>query len=339
MSSTCNQSPADAKISAAAVQLASLKVTEGQANAKRSSDTSADGASASSEDGRRVLDPELWKPHPPTEDCPVCFVPLPLSEGEHTYWVCCGKIICFACMAETMRATKVINAKRAKKKLPPLDLGTCSFCRTASKYSASEFEYRIRKGDGIAACSLAGLYRNGDARSNIPKDEDKSSELLHHAANGLGYSAAMAELGRMYSDGVDGVVKDETKGRKYLGDAVKMGEVDARKTLACFEAEGGNVKLAIRHWKLAAAAGDEPSTKELWKCFCKGALEKAELEETLRAHKEACDSMNSEERKRYALLKKAEADEDDLLENILMSYYRGEIKAKELNIVLEARQG
>ena len=49
--------------------------------------------------------------------------------------------------------------------------------------------------------------------------------------------------------------------------------------------------------------------------------------------------MNSEERKRYALLKKAEADEDDLLENILMSYYRGEIKAKELNIVLEARQG
>ena len=62
-----------------------------------------------------VGDPELWKPHPPTEECPVCFVPLPLSEGDLSYWDCCGNTICNGCTAETFRASNIINAKRAKK--------------------------------------------------------------------------------------------------------------------------------------------------------------------------------------------------------------------------------
>ena len=337
MSSTCNQSPADAKISAAAVQLASLKVTEGQANAKRS-DTPADGASASSEDGRRVLDPELWKPHPPTEDCPVCFVPLPLSEGEHAYWVCCGKIICSACTIETVRAENVINIKRAKKKQPPLD-HSCPFCRTALDETKFQFEERVRKGDAKAAYSLAFKYRDGDARKNIPKDEAKFLELLHHAAADLSSLNAVAELGRMYCYGEDGVTKDKWKGLKYLEDVIKMGDARARFILGCIEEKEENIDLAIRHWKLAAAAGEKHSMKVLWKCFSKGALGKADLEETLRAHKEACDTMNSEERERYALWTKAKADTDVFLTRILRSYYRGEIKAKELNLALKAHKG
>ena len=79
-----NTSPNDAKVSAAADQLASLKVTEGQGSTK-SSGTSTDGAAArASEKGAKVLDPDLWKPHPPTEECPVCFVPLPLDENTQT---------------------------------------------------------------------------------------------------------------------------------------------------------------------------------------------------------------------------------------------------------------
>ena len=123
-----NTSQSDAKI--LADRLASLEVTEDQANTK----SSADGAARPSEDGERVLDPELWKPHPPTEDCPVCFVPLPLDQAEFSYWVCCGKIICPACSWETARAELVINAKRAEKKQPPLD-HACSFCRLAADAS------------------------------------------------------------------------------------------------------------------------------------------------------------------------------------------------------------
>ena len=130
-----NTSPSDAEVSAVDDQLASLQVSEGHANVK-GSDTSADGSGAArpSEDGERVFDPELWKPHPPKEDCPVCFVPLPLDAGESTYWSCCGKIICNGCNAETNRAGRVTNVKRAKKKLPPLDRA-CSFCRVAPTVS------------------------------------------------------------------------------------------------------------------------------------------------------------------------------------------------------------
>ena len=67
---------------------------------------------------------ELWKPHPPTEECPVCLVPLPSGDDKATYWTCCGKMVCNACSAETLRALLITNRERkAKKKLPAQ---TCS---------------------------------------------------------------------------------------------------------------------------------------------------------------------------------------------------------------------
>ena len=131
-------SPSGSDASAAAEEFASLKVSGDDCN---SSDTP---------DGEQALDPELWKPHPTTEDCPVCFVPLPLAAHESTYFACCGKSICTACSMETIRAENVMNAKRAKKKQPPLD-HACPFCRVVSTVSLSKFEDRIRKGDGRAA--------------------------------------------------------------------------------------------------------------------------------------------------------------------------------------------
>ena len=108
----------NAEISAASDQLASLEVTDDQTNAK-SSDTSAEGAAppseAPSEEGGRVLDPELWKPHSPNEECPVCFVPLPFNESDSCYWVCCGKTICTGFMAETVVPTQ-LSTKRGPKR-------------------------------------------------------------------------------------------------------------------------------------------------------------------------------------------------------------------------------
>ena len=78
----------DADVSAVDDQLATLEIPEGQAKI-RSTDSSedGDGTARPTEDSERVLDPELWKPHPPTEECPLCFVFLPLLEDESTYWV------------------------------------------------------------------------------------------------------------------------------------------------------------------------------------------------------------------------------------------------------------
>ena len=329
-----NTSPNGADVSAVDDQLASLQVSEGHANAK-GSDTSADGSGAArpSENSERVLDPELWKPHPPTEDCPVCFVPLPLDQAS--FLVCCGKIICSACTIETVRAENAINIKRAKKKQSPLD-HSCPFCRTALDESKCQFEERVRKGDAEAAYSLAFKYRDGDARKNIPKDEARYLELLHHAVDDLGHLMAMAELGQFYFYGEARVTKDKARGRMYLEDAVKMGNVRARYILGCIEDKEENIDLAILHWKVAAAAGEKHSMKVLWKCFSKGALEKADLEETLRAHKEACDTMNSEERERYALWTKAKAENDERLTIFYQGYYSRYLNAKELKVALIA---
>ena len=91
----------------------------------------------------------------------------------------------------------------------------------------------------------------------------------------------------------------------------------------------------IRHWKLAAEAGDEDAVKCLWMYFSKGKLSKADLENTLRVHKDAIDEMNSEDRER--LIAKDQADDgDEVLAGIYHSYYDGEIKAKELTKMLKA---
>ena len=325
-----NTSPNDAKISAAVDQLASLEVTDDQTNEK-SSDTSAGGASE---------DEGLWKPHQPNEECPVCFVPLPLDERACTYRVCCGKTICAGCTMETIRADNVINKKRAKKKLPPVDNG-CPFCRSATKEVKSSYEERIHKGDGRAAYTLACSYREGDADIDVTKDEAKSLELLHHAADDLSYSGAASYLGYVYSM-VDNGHKDETKGRKYLEDAVTMGDVKARFFLGFIEAQNDNIDLAIRHWKLAAAAGDTVSMKHLWEFFHQGMLEKAEVVKALRVHKETCDAINSVERERRKLFNEAiESRNDTTLIAILTSYYDGDITTKQLNkgLKLHKQQG
>ena len=72
----------------------------------------------------------------------------------------------------------------------------------------------------------------------------------------------------------------------------------ATSILGLIEAEEGNIDLAIRHWKFAAAGGDESSVEKLWVYFYRNALEKAELEVTPRAYKDACDTMSSKERQR-----------------------------------------
>ena len=41
-----------------------------------------------------LRDEALFKEPPPRDDCPICFLPLPLEAGESTFKSCCGKIIC-----------------------------------------------------------------------------------------------------------------------------------------------------------------------------------------------------------------------------------------------------
>jgi len=96
--------------------------------------------------------------------------------------------------------------------------------------------------------------------------------------------------------------------------------------------------LAMKHFKLAAVAGHKPSSKRIWKYFPSDGLSKADLEKILRAHKEACDEMNSEDRERLTAAKEAEAGDDAVLKHIYLTYYQGLMNAKELNVSLKAHR-
>ena len=79
-------------------------------------------------------DEALFKEHPPPEECPICFSPLPLDPGQSSFKSCCGKMICDGCiyvMKEEARG-------RGKIEL-------CAFCRTPEATSEDENIKRAKK--------------------------------------------------------------------------------------------------------------------------------------------------------------------------------------------------
>jgi len=281
-------------------------------------------------------DPGLWKPRPPTEDCPLCLVPLPLDNGQSVYWACCGMSVCRACKAETERALRITNRKRKDTDLPPM-VQSCAFCREPGTENDSDlikrYEERVGKGDLSAMMNLAVMYRDGE--SGLVRDEAKVLELELRAAD-LGSAWAHGSLGSHFIRGRLGVIRDEEKARAYWEGAVKKGCVISRHNLGALEAQHERHDLAMKHFKLAAVAGFKPAVKPLWKYFLSDELTKAELEATLRAHKEACDEMNSEDRERFVASEKAQAGNDCMLQQIYALYYEGLMDAKELKKKLKA---
>ena len=280
-------------------------------------------------------DPELWKPQPETEDCPVCMVPLPLDPDETLHRTCCGNTICCACEFEQGRALELLNAKRDKKDQPPLG-PACAFCR-ASKLIEDDavlrsYKEKARKGDAAAAHKLATFYTHGTYGVQI--NEPKALELYQFAAN-LGNRESMMRLAIIYQSGLLGEDENKTKANEYANEAIKKGKVTAHTLLAVSELEDGQIEGATRHWRLAAEAGDAVSMKQLWDQFYRGELSKDLLELTLRRHKETLDEMDSEERERWRGWKEAEARDDQALEHIYFTYYLGKANAKELKELIK----
>ena len=281
-------------------------------------------------------DPELWKPHPPTEECPVCMVPLPLTNARQMYWVCCGKVVCTACCDEHERALIVTNRKRATKKQPPLEQ-SCPFCRSHIHKNDAEllmrYEKRAGKDDTVAMINLARKFENGN--NGLEKNNEKALELFNRAAD-MGSAEAFTQLGRYANNGLLDSIPNSTKAKEYFEDGTKKGDVQSRSSLAILLAQEGNIDLAIKHWHLAATAGHALSMECLWDCFNKGKVSKPDLEKALRANKTASDEMNSEERKRFDAWRDAEAENEETLEIIYGSYYAGYMNAKELKWALKA---
>ena len=232
-------------------------------------------------------DEALFKEPPPREECGICSLPLPVVQEGKTYYSCCGKTICGGCMyADVTENNRFL----------------CPFCRTPHHTSNGELIERLSKrvqaSDAGAMNMLGYHYCQGDI--GLPQNHDKAMELWLRAGQ-LGHSKAYYNLANSYFDG-DGVERDLKKAKYYWELAALGGEVIARHNLGTFEAQNGNMRRAVKHWMIAAGAGDDKSLEKVREFKRIGLASKDEFEKAVRAHKEAKDEMKSDQREAAAAI-------------------------------------
>ena len=237
-------------------------------------------------------DEELFREHPPSEDCPICFLPLPIGTNAATFKSCCGKIICSGCIYAMLK--EALGRGKIEK------IGLCAFCRTPSPEDEDDIK-RIKKlmecGNAQAFNQLAGYYANGEG---VPQDWSKANELWLKGGE-LGCAEAYHNLGYSHDCGL-GVEMDKKKAKHYYELAAMNGEVYARHNLGCEEGIASNHHRAMKHYIIAAKAGFKLSLDRVREGFMNGIVTKDEYANTLRAHQQRHDEMKSDDRdKAYVL--------------------------------------
>mmetsp|Transcript_11318 Transcript_11318/g.20109 ORF Transcript_11318/g.20109 Transcript_11318/m.20109 type:complete len:290 (-) Transcript_11318:73-942(-) len=229
-----------------------------------------------------IFDEALFKQPPPKEDCPICFLPLP-SMHETFYQSCCGKTLCNGCVYEITTETDI-----------------CPFCRESAAVSDEESLARCNKrmeaGDAIAFHILGTHYSIGDW--GLPQDSKKALKLMQRAIE-LGLTDAHLDIAGIYMHAA-GLERDSKKVIYHYQHAAMGGNEIARNNLGVYETEAGNIKRAVKHWMIAAGAGDKDSLGNIRQWFLQGHVTKIEYEKTLRAYQKYLDDVTSDQRNKAA---------------------------------------
>jgi len=80
-------------------------------------------------------DDALFKQPPKEEDCPICFLRMPIRNTGRKYKACCEKVICSGCACAPVYDNE--GNKVAEE--------TCPFCRTPASTSNDIFSRRVTK--------------------------------------------------------------------------------------------------------------------------------------------------------------------------------------------------
>ena len=164
-------------------------------------------------------DEALFKDPPAKEDCPICFIPMPVkliccvslppatilsvpifdfamaneelaNIGTETYYSCCGKSICEGCVDSFRKSG---------------NNWTCAFCKAdrvnkTDEERVEELMKRVEVNDAGAMYVLGSNYYHGDL--GLQQDWARAMELWKQAAE-LGSSLAHYHLGNEYLKGGD----------------------------------------------------------------------------------------------------------------------------------------
>jgi len=224
---------------------------------------------------------QLFKDHPPNEECPLCFLPRPHESSKSNFKTCCGKVICIGCIY----AMKISGGK---------DL--CAFCRTPPSSSDEEQIKRINKlmnnGNGKAFDMFGGWYDDG--MRGLPLDHQRAKELYLKAGE-LGSAKGYYNLAISYSEGL-GAEVDKKKAKHYYELAAMGGHVLARHNLGILEYQAGNVERAFKHWAIEARAGMKESLVPVKIGFTNGMITKDRYAIILRSYHQRQKEMTSDQR-------------------------------------------
>ena len=227
--------------------------------------------------------PNLFEENPPREECPICFLRMPMS-NDGVYKACCGQILCLSCTMQSQ--------SRDHKK--------CPFCRADENVSNEEHIQRIKdrmdKNDPEAFHLLA--YYHDIGTRDIAQDSRKAHKLWEQAAE-LGTRNAHYHLSKSYSVYYNerGVEKDEEKAIFHLETAAIMGDAASRCELGRYEQTMGNWEYAKKHWMLSAAAGCENCMGfRIKEGFLNGVVTEEEYNQTLSKYQKTIEETKSEQR-------------------------------------------
>jgi hypothetical protein len=257
-----------------------------------------------------LRDEALFKDPPPKEDCPICFLPMPIrliscitltpatilavpiddfviaNEGSakmctYEYYSCCGKSIYNGCLYSVCKSGNIEK---------------CPFCKAdhvdkTDEERIKELMKRIEAKDAGAMCQLANYYYIGI--NGLQQDGQKATELWKHAVE-IGSSHAHNNLADMFCQGGD------LKKAKFHYEAAAMaGHEGARYNLGTMENDSRNLEQAIKHWMIGASAGDYTAMNALRKYFEIGVVTQESIESILTEYNNSCVEMRSKARDTY----------------------------------------
>ena len=257
-----------------------------------------------------LRDEALFKYPPAKEDCPICFLPMPvkmlccvslppatissvpiydyvianeeladLDMDTEGYNPCCGNSICRGCIHSFIESGNIDQ---------------CPYCKAERRLKTYEemFEEimeRVEANDPISICLLANSYHHGV--NGYQQDQARAIELYARAAV-LGCSKAHSSLGDIYADDVG----DLKKAKFHFEAAAMAGHELARYNLGCTDYTSGHKDRAFKHWKIAASAGYYHSMYVLITLVKQGVVSRDVIESTLTSYNNSCAEMRSEAR-------------------------------------------
>ena len=231
---------------------------------------------------------DLLFTQPDSNDCPICFLPLPIDKMKRRLMSCCSKVICDGCIHAGITRL-IVNGSLQ---------GLCPFCRHAPPATKEEAHANVmRRADSN---DPAALFQVGSIHYR-KAEYNEAFRYWSEAAN-LGDAVAHQNLSVLYREGKH-VEMNEKRATYHLEEAAIAGQPDARFNLTLLEWYEGSKERAMKHFIIAAILGEGDSVKKLMHGYKEGIVSKDDFAAALRAHQAAVDAMKSPQREAAEKLK------------------------------------